>query len=50
MKIYKANIKIKIGSSITTTFVHIEAPNTMIAKAILERQYGKGMVLSVIQK
>ena len=50
MKIYKASIKIKIGSAITNTFVHIEAANATIAKALLEKQFGKGMVLSVVQR
>ena len=50
MTIYRACIKIKINSAITNTWVHIEAQNVTLAKALLEAQYGVGMVLSLSRK
>ena len=47
MKTYRTNIKIRLGSSTTTTWVEIDAQNLNIAKALLEAQYGMGTVISI---
>jgi len=50
MTIYRACIKIKINSTLSNSWVHIEAQNINTAKALLEAQYGVGMVLSISRK
>ena len=50
MTIYRACIKIRVNSAITNTWVHVEAQNITLAKALLEAQYGTGMVLSIGRK
>ena len=50
MIIYRACIKIRINSTLSNTWVHIEAQNFTTAKALLEAQYGSGNVLSIMRK
>ena len=50
MTIYLACIKIRVNFVVTNTWVHIEAQNVTLAKALLEAQYGAGMVLSIWRK
>ena len=50
MTIYRACIKIRLNSVITNTWVHVEAQNVNLAKALLEAQYGVGNVLSIGRK
>ena len=50
MTTYRACIKIRINSTFSNTWVHIEAQNITTAKALLEAQYGVGMVLSISRK
>jgi len=48
MKKYRANIKIRLGSVLTNTWIEIEAPTQNVAKALLEAQYGSGMVICIL--
>lgn len=50
MAIYKANVKIRINSTITNTWVEISATNANVAKALLQAQYGKENIIAVIRK
>ena len=50
MNVYRANIKVKINSSVTNTWIEIEAVNANMARALLQAQYGKENVLNVIRK
>jgi hypothetical protein len=50
MTVYRANIKIKINGSVTSTWVEIEAANANTALALLQAQYGKENVINVIRK
>jgi hypothetical protein len=50
MQSYRANIKIRLGSAITNTWVEIEAQNINLAKALLEAQYGVGSVICVMRR
>ena len=50
MTTYRACIKIRINSTLSNTWVHIEAQNITTAKALLEAQYGSGNVLSIMRK
>ena len=50
MTVYRANVKIRINSTITNTWVEIPAPNANIARALLQAQYGKDNVIAVIRK
>ena len=50
MTIYRAYIKVRVNSVVTNTWVHIEAQNVTLAKALLEAQYGVGNVLSIGRK
>ena len=50
MTVYRANIKIKINGSVTSTWVEIEAANANTALALLHAQYGKENVINVIRK
>jgi len=50
MTFYRANIKIKINGSVTSTWVEIEAANANTALALLQAQYGKENVINVIRK
>ena len=50
MTVYKANVKIKINGSVTSTWVEIEAANANTALALLHAQYGKENVINVIRK
>ena len=50
MTIYRACIKIRVNSVVTNTWIHVEAQNITLAKALLEAQYGAGMVLSIGRK
>ena len=50
MTTYRACIKIRINSTLSNTWVQIEAQNITTAKALLEAQYGVGMVLSISRK
>ena len=47
---YRVRIKIRIGSSISSTSIIIDAENATIAKALAEELYGKNSVLSVKQE
>ena len=46
---YKVKIKIRVNSAMTNTTVEIDAANATIAKALAEKQYGAGSVLSVVK-
>jgi hypothetical protein len=46
---YRVKIKIKVGSAITNTLVEVDASNSTIAKALAEKLYGAGNVLSVVR-
>lgn len=46
---YKVKIKIRVNSAVTNTIVEIDAANATIAKALAEKQYGAGSVLSVVK-
>ena len=50
MTVYRANIKIKINGSVTSTWVEIEAANANTARSLLQAQYGKENVINVIRK
>ena len=50
MTVYKANVKIKINGSVTSTWVEIEAANANTARGLLQAQYGKENVINVIRK
>jgi len=50
MIIYRANIKLTINSTKSTTWVEIKALNATIAKSLLQAQYGKDNVINVIRK
>ena len=50
MTVYRANIKIRINSTITNTWVEIPAVNANEARALLQAQYGKYSVIAVIRK
>jgi len=50
MTVYRANIKIKINGSVTSTWVEIEAVNANTARGLLQAQYGKENVINVIRK
>jgi hypothetical protein len=50
MTVYRANVKIKINGSATSTWVEIEAVNANTALALLQAQYGKEYVINVIRK
>jgi len=50
MTVYRANIKIKINGSVTSTWVEIEATNANTALALLQAQYGRDSVIAVIRK
>jgi hypothetical protein len=50
MTTYRACIKIRINSTLSNTWVHIEAQNITTAKALLEAQYGAGNVVSITRK
>ena len=50
MTVYRANVKIKINGSATSTWVEIEAANANTARALLQAQYGKENVINVIRK
>ena len=47
--LYRVKIKIRVNSTITTTSVEIPAANATIAKALAEKHYGKGNILSVVK-
>jgi hypothetical protein len=47
---YRACIKIKVGSAMTTTHVLIEAQSASIAKALLQQQYGQSNIINVVPK
>ena len=50
MTVYRANVKIKINGSVTSTWVEIEAANANTALALLQAQYGRENVINVIRK
>jgi len=50
MTVYRANIKIKINGSMTSTWVEIEAANANTARSLLQAQYGRDNVINVIRK
>ena len=50
MTVYRANVKIKINGSVTSTWVEIEAANANTARGLLQAQYGKENVINVIRK
>ena len=50
MTVYRANIKIKINGSVTSTWVEIEAANANTARGLLQAQYGRESVINVIRK
>lgn len=50
MRTYRACIKLKVGSAITTTYVLIEAQSETIARALLQQQYGQSNIINVIPK
>jgi hypothetical protein len=50
MTVYRANIKIKINGSVTSTWVEIEAANANTARSLLQAQYGRENVINVIRK
>ena len=50
MTVYRANVIIRINSTLTNTWVEIQAPNANIARALLQAQYGKDSVIAVIRK
>jgi len=50
MTVYRANIKIKINGSMTSTWVEIEAANANTARSLLQAQYGRENVINVIRK
>ena len=50
MTVYRANVKIRINSTLTNTWFEIQAPNANIACALLQAQYGKDSVIAVIRK
>ena len=50
MTVYRANVKIRINGSVTSTWVEIEATNANTAQALLQAQYGKENVINVIRK
>lgn len=47
MNLYEGLVKIRVNSSMTTTWVFIEAVSSSMARSLLEAQYGRGNVLSV---
>jgi hypothetical protein len=49
MQSYEGLVKIRVNTSMTTTWVFIEAANSAVARALLEAQYGRGNVLQVIK-
>ena len=50
MTVYRANVKIKINGSVTSTWVEIEAANANTARGLLQAQYGRENVINVIRK
>jgi len=50
MTVYRANVKVRINGSVTSTWVEIEATNANTAQALLQAQYGKENVINVIRK
>ena len=50
MTLYRANVKIRINSTITNTWVEIPAVNANIARALLQAQYGKDNIINVVRK
>ena len=50
MTVYRANVIIKINSTVTSTWVEIEAANANTARGLLQAQYGKENVINVIRK
>ena len=50
MTVYRANVKIKINGSVTSTWVEIEAANAYTARSLLQAQYGRENVINVIRK
>jgi hypothetical protein len=50
MTVYRANVKIKINGSVTSTWVEIEAVNANTARSLLQAQYGRENVINVIRK
>jgi len=50
MTVYRANVKIKINGSVTSTWVEIEAANANTARSLLQAQYGRESVINVIRK
>ena len=50
MTVYRANVKIKINGSVTSTWVEIEAANANTARGLLQAQYGIENVINVIRK
>ena len=47
--VYRVKIKVRVNSAMTNTTVEIDAANATIAKALAEKQYGAGSVLSVVK-
>jgi len=50
MTVYRANVKIKINGSVTSTWVEIEAANANTARGLLQAQYGRDNIINVIRK
>ena len=50
MTVYRANVKIKINGSVTSTWVEIPAVTANTARGLLQAQYGKENVINVIRK
>ena len=50
MTFYRANVKIKINGSVTSTWVEIEAANANTARGLLQAQYGRENIINVIRK
>jgi hypothetical protein len=50
MTTYRALIKIVINSTKSNTWIEIQAPNSTIAKSLLQAQYGKDAVINVVRK
>jgi hypothetical protein len=50
MTVYRANVKIKINGSVTSTWIEIEAANANTARGLLQAQYGRENIINVIRK
>ena len=50
MTLYRAHIKLVINGTKSSTWIEIQAPNAVTAKALLQAQYGKDNIINVVRK